>query len=167
MARRDDLTGSLNRRRFSEMLRREFLGAERSGRPLTVALLDLDDFKAINDRHGHAAGDAVLRAVAEVIQAALRGTDLAARWGGEEFSIALPGADIAQAVTVTQRVRAAIGALRVATDTGESVGCTASIGIAERGSPNETLDELFNRADRAMYKAKHSGKNRAVVADAL
>jgi diguanylate cyclase (GGDEF)-like protein len=165
LAWNDELTGSLNRRRFAEMVRRELIGAERTGQPLTVALLDLDDFKQINDRYGHAAGDAVLRAVATATQASLRATDLSARWGGEEFAIALPGADVEQAVIVSQRVRAAISELRVSTPAGDLLSCTASIGIAERGDADETLDELFSRADRAMYRAKQSGKNRVMLAD--
>lgn len=165
LAWNDELTGSLNRRRFAEMVRREIIGAERTGNPLTVALLDLDDFKRINDRHGHAAGDALLREVAGVIRGVMRATDLSARWGGEEFCIALPGADLEQAVLVAQRVRAAVGALRVATDTGEMISCTVTIGLAERGDRDETLDELFNRADHAMYRAKQSGKNRVMLAE--
>jgi len=166
LAWNDELTGSLNRRRFGEMVRRELVGAERNDRPLTVALLDLDDFKQINDRLGHAAGDAVLRAVGAAIQSAVRATDLCARWGGEEFAIALPGADIEQAVVVSQRVRAAISELRVSVPGCERVLCTASIGVAARGDAGETLEELFNRADRAMYRAKQSGKNRVMLADA-
>ncbi len=165
LAWNDELTGSLNRRRFAEMVRREIIGAERTGKPLTVALLDLDDFKRINDRHGHAAGDAVLREVASTIRGVMRATDLSARWGGEEFCIALPGADLEGAVLVAQRVRAAIGALRVSTDAGEVISCTATIGLAERGDRDETLDALFNRADRAMYRAKQSGKNRVMLAE--
>ena len=166
LAWNDELTGLLNRRRFGEMVRRELIGAERTGHPLTAVLLDLDDFKQINDRHGHSAGDAVLRAVAAAINAAVRATDHSARWGGEEFAIALPGTDVEQAVLVSQRVRATISELRVSTETGEVLTCTASIGVAERGDTDETLDELFNRADRAMYRAKQSGKNRVMLADA-
>lgn len=165
LAWNDELTGLLNRRRFAEMVRRELIGAERTGKPLTVALLDLDDFKRINDRHGHAAGDAVLREVASTIRGVMRATDLSARWGGEEFCIALPGSDLEDAVLVAQRVRAAIGALRVATEAGEGISCTATIGLAERGDRDETLDELFSRADRAMYRAKLSGKNRVMLAE--
>lgn len=165
LAWNDELTGSLNRRRFTEMVRREIIGAERTGNTLTVAMLDLDDFKRINDRHGHGAGDALLREVAGSIRNVMRATDLSARWGGEEFCIALPGADLEQAVLVAQRVRAAISALRVATDTGERISCTATIGLAERGDSDETLDDLFNRADRAMYRAKQSGKNRVMLAE--
>jgi diguanylate cyclase (GGDEF)-like protein len=142
------------------------IGAERTGRPFTVALLDLDDFKQINDRYGHAAGDTVLRAVADGINSALRATDLSARWGGEEFAIALPGADVEQAVIVSQRVRVAIAGLRVGTEASQRLTCTASIGVAGRGDAEETLDELFSRADRAMYRAKASGKNRVMLADA-
>ena len=165
LAWNDELTGSLNRRRFSEMVRREIIGADRTGNSLTIAMLDLDDFKRINDRHGHAAGDALLREVAAAIRSVMRATDLSARWGGEEFCIALPGADVEQAVLVAQRVRGAISALRVSTHTGELISCTATIGLAERGDRDETLDALFNRADRAMYRAKQSGKNRVMLAE--
>jgi len=164
LAWNDELTGSLNRRRFAEMVGREIIGARRAGSPLTIALLDLDDFKLINDRHGHAAGDTLLREVAAAIHASVRANDLYGRWGGEEFCMALPATDLEQAMPVAQRVRAAIGALRVPDHAGGWISCTATIGLAEHGEADESLDELFNRADRAMYRAKQSGKNRVMVA---
>jgi diguanylate cyclase (GGDEF)-like protein len=165
LAWKDELTGLLNRRRFVEMVRREMIGAERTGAPLTVAMLDLDDFKHINDRHGHSAGDALLREVANAIRGAMRATDLPGRWGGEELCIALPGADLEQAMLVAQRVRAAIAALRVSAPDGEQLSCTVTVGLARLADAGETLDELFNRADHAMYRAKQSGKNRVMLAE--
>jgi diguanylate cyclase (GGDEF)-like protein len=166
LAWNDDLTGLLNRRRFGELVQRELTGAVRTGQPLAVLLLDLDDFKQINDRHGHSAGDAMLRAVATAITACLRATDLSGRWGGEEFAVALPHANLEQAVVVSQRVREQISKLRVHTDAAKLLSCTASIGVAAYRGIDEPLESLLNRADRAMYRAKQSGKNRVMMEDA-
>ncbi len=163
LAFHDALTGLLNRRRFTEAAQDAIAAARAAQRPLSAVLLDLDDFKLVNDRHGHAGGDLLLRAVARAVADCLRDGDLVARWGGEEFALLLPGADAEGAALVMQRVRAAVAALRVAGEDGE-FGCTASIGIATLGAGG--FDDLFVRADRAMYRAKGGGKNRVMLAEA-
>lgn len=155
LAWNDPLTGLLNRRRFVELAEREIELAQRSGARVSVALIDLDDFKAVNDHHGHAAGDAVLCAVAAATRGALRGTDLCGRWGGEEFAVLLPASPGVDAALVVERVQAALRAVQVPQAPG--VTCSASIGIAER-QPGEPFDSLVQRADRAMYRAKQDGK---------
>lgn len=166
LAWNDVLTGLLNRRRFGEVVQRELTGTVRTGQPLAVLLLDLDNFKQINDRHGHAAGDAMLRAVATAILACVRATDHAGRWGGEEFAIALPAANLEQAVVASQRIRKHISDIRVAAAAGKPLGCTASIGVAAYKGAGESMESLLNRADQAMYRAKQSGKNRVMLDEA-
>jgi diguanylate cyclase (GGDEF)-like protein len=164
LAYRDPLTGLLNRRRFAELAQRELDLARRSGVPLSVALLDIDDFKRVNDEHGHAVGDAALQAVARAFSEALRSTDLAARWGGEEFALVLPATDQAHAAEVLQRALAAIRRLHVSGAGGQVVCCTASAGVAQSAERSASLDDILSRADVAMYRAKMAGKDR-VVAD--
>ncbi len=163
LAWNDALTGLMNRRRFTEVVEAAIGAARGDGRPLSAVLLDLDDFKRINDRHGHAGGDALLRAVAQAVADCVREGDCVARWGGEEFAVLLPGADADVAAMVMQRVRAGVAALRLSVD-GVEVGCTASIGVATLHDGG--FDELFVRADRAMYRAKRCGKNRVMLAEA-
>ena len=155
----DDLTGLSNRRRLCELAQRELDMAQRTGEPLVAALLDLDDFKRVNDRHGHAAGDRLLRATAQRIQAALRSTDLAARWGGEEFAVVLPRTRREDGVKVVERILAELRGLKL----GEyevPIGCTASIGVAMSAGGAERFERLIDRADQAMYRAKLAGKDR-------
>lgn len=162
MAWHDALTGLLNRRRLIELGERELALMRRSGQPLSAALIDVDDFKRINDQHGHAGGDAVLQAVGSAVSAQLRGTDIVARWGGEEFALILPGADAAEAGRTAERVRAAVASLAVAVEPGVTLRCTISIGVSQaRG--DDRFDPWIDRADRAMYIAKAAGKNRVQV----
>jgi diguanylate cyclase (GGDEF)-like protein len=165
LAWQDDLTGLYNRRRFCELAQRELVLARRHGRTLVAVLLDLDDFKLINDRHGHAFGDRLLAAAARSIGQALRGTDLAARWGGEEFALLLPDGGSGDGSEVVERVLQAMRSLRVEAADGSSFGCTASIGIAALDAQTECFELLIERADRAMYRAKRAGKNRVARAD--
>ncbi len=157
-SRRDPLTGLPNRRAFDEDLAREASRAARTGAPLAVVVLDLDRFKAVNDAHGHAAGDAVLRAVASRASAAIRAGDLLARLGGEEFGILLPEADLARAVDVAERIRITLAALPVET-AGAALAVTASLGCAAL-APGEAPDALVARADSRLYEAKGAGRNR-------
>lgn len=159
----DPLTDVVNRRRFVDLLEAAIATARGDGRPLSAVLLDLDDFKRVNDLYGHAAGDALLRAVAQALVGCVRDDDIVARRGGEEFAILLPNADAEGAVQVMQRVRAAVAAVRLV-DHGAELGCTASIGVATLG--RDGFDALLMRADRAMYRAKREGKNRVMLADA-
>ncbi len=152
MAMTDDLTGLPNRRAWDQELRRELARARRGGSPLTVAMVDLDYFKAYNDRLGHQAGDRLLREAAEVWQDALRETDMLARYGGEEFAVALPNCDQEAAAGLIER-------LREETPWGES--CSAGLATWDR---LESADQLVGRADLALYAAKQAGRNRAVSA---
>ncbi|QTN25348.1 GGDEF domain-containing protein [Rhizobacter sp. AJA081-3] len=155
----DDLTGLSNRRRLCELAQRELDMAQRTGEPLVAALLDLDDFKRVNDRHGHAAGDRLLRATAQRIQAALRSTDLAARWGGEEFAVVLPRTRREDGVKVVERILGELRGLQLG-ESEDPFGCTASIGVAMSAGGSERFERLIDRADQAMYRAKLAGKDR-------
>jgi diguanylate cyclase (GGDEF)-like protein len=157
-SRRDALTGLPNRRAFEEDLAREASRAARAGTPLAVVVLDVDRFKAVNDTHGHAAGDAVLRAVAARAAGAIRAGDLLARIGGEEFGILLPAADLARAVDAAERIRTTLAALPVEA-AGIALAITASLGCAALAR-GETPEALVARADARLYEAKGAGRNR-------
>ena len=155
-AETDALTGVANRRKIVTMLDEAIATAGVSGRPLSVAMIDLDHFKAINDRHGHLVGDEVLVRVARVAEGSLRGADTVGRMGGEEFVILLPSADGDQAMAVAERVRAAIAAS--ASPDQPALVVTASVGVATL-VPGESPAALLHRADVALYAAKGSGRN--------
>ncbi len=159
LASTDALTGLLNRRAFAAWIALEGPRVERYGHELSIALLDVDHFKSVNDRFGHAAGDQVLVEVAAAAKDALRTADVVARWGGEEIVVALPSTGAGGAATACERVRAAIEGRTIVTDAGVRVPVTASIGVATRQA-GESVDELVNRADAAMYRAKAGGRNR-------
>ncbi|WP_182915683.1 GGDEF domain-containing protein [Massilia cavernae] len=156
----DPLTGILNRRGFGEFFGRKQIHARQGDWPLAILALDLDHFKAVNDRYGHAMGDRVLQHVATLVQQALRERDRVARFGGEEFVALLPGTSAKDAIPVALRIQAA---LRDAVS--ELPSCTLSIGIASQSSELEDLDSLLARADAALYRAKAEGRNRIVLAD--
>ena len=155
----DELTGIANRRQCEDALPAEIARAERFGTPLTLVVADLDDFKAINDRHGHAVGDDVLREFASVLKATVRETDLAGRWGGEEFLLLLPGADAAGGAQLADRIRSALAERSFLGRDGEVARVTCSFGVAQL-RPADDGRELFAAADRALYRAKRKGKNR-------
>lgn len=162
----DPLTRLANRRRFDEALRAEVERAVRLGQPLGLVLLDLDDFKLVNDEYGHQQGDTVLREVAHAVRRACRDIDIPARYGGEELAIILPGADLDGAFELAERVRRGVEALRVPRFDGDGViGVTASLGVA--AVPETAADgaSLLAGADAALYRAKREGKNRAERAD--
>lgn len=152
LARSDSLTGLPNRRTLDFELERLQGGADKAGTPLTIAMMDIDHFKAVNDEFGHPAGDAALVACADAWQAAMAPPSVLARYGGEEFAILLPGLGLALALPVLDRIRKATPG-----------GHTVSIGFAER-RPGETGFETMSRADRALYRAKDRGRNR-IIAD--
>jgi len=158
-ARTDALTGLLNRRGFHERASVELARARREATPIAVATIDIDYFKRINDEWGHETGDRVLAHIGRLLSSACREIDVAARLGGEEFAVLLPGADSSGAYAFTERIR-----LELAT-TGESELPTTRIsaGVAASNSPG-TVDELLQRADSALYDAKRSGRDRTVVA---
>jgi diguanylate cyclase (GGDEF)-like protein len=157
----DELTRLANRRRFMEVLHRELRRVERFGGSLAVVLADLDDFKRVNDRFGHQAGDDVLVLFAEVMRAELRDIDLAARIGGEEFAILLPETDLDGAVSLAERIRGSLGERRLRIAQGRPLRVTASFGVAaQRGGEDADLLVL---SDAALYRAKRRGKNRVVA----
>lgn len=158
----DPLTQLSNRRSVLESLRREVAAAERSGRPLALAMGDVDHFKDINDRHGHHTGDNVLQAVAKVLRGGVRQMDLVARWGGEEFLVLLPGSDLTESVVVAERLRAQVAAL-VSTSPKGPVPVTMTFGLALM-KPGESGEQLIARADQALYEGKQAGRNRVIVA---
>jgi diguanylate cyclase (GGDEF)-like protein len=153
----DGLTGLANRRAASDALLAEVARAERLETPLSVVLADLDEFKEVNDVHGHAVGDEVLRVVAEVLRETLRESDVAGRWGGEEFLLLLPGADEQGAAQLAERVRVALAARSIPSVRGLRV--TASFGVAEYAGETNP-EQLLEAADGALYRAKRAGKDR-------
>lgn len=156
---RDPLTGLANRRFLNENARHLIAGARRSGKQMAVLAVDLDEFKAVNDRHGHAAGDAVLLAAAERMQQLLRESDVIARFGGDEFVIVLGQVDDAEAAReVAGRVVNSL-CQPIPLAAGGSARIGASVGIAMCCADGETLDELLQKADAALYAAKRDGKN--------
>ncbi|MGG5240091.1 sensor domain-containing diguanylate cyclase [Pseudomonas lurida] len=167
LAATDALTGLANRRILDERLRLEWDRAQRSTEPLTVLMIDVDHFKAFNDRHGHHGGDAALRTVAQVIGANIRRpADLAARYGGEEFAVVLPMTDAKGARVIAEHIRSSIEHLpRVA---GDKQPITVSIGMSTWEKRSRlSLETLLLSADRALYEAKHTGRNRIVDAATL
>jgi two-component system cell cycle response regulator len=158
----DSLTGLMNRRAFASIMRGELARCTRHGYPLSFVLLDLDHFKQINDGRGHGAGDRVLAAMGDVLRSHLRRSDMAARWGGEEFVVAYTSTDLAGARVATERLLKFVEHHVIADDAGERIRVTASIGLAA-WHPNESLESLVDRADHAMYASKTSGRNRLTV----
>lgn len=165
----DALTAVGNRRYFDQRLQEEMARAQRATSPLSCLFIDIDHFKSINDRHGHAAGDAVLQTIAQRIRSELRGADIVARIGGEEFAVLLPQADIDRAVEVAERIRQYIAGMPVASGSSAvALSVSVSIGVATM----QTIDRdqraaaqhLLRCADTALYQAKQSGRNRIASA---
>jgi diguanylate cyclase (GGDEF)-like protein len=161
---RDSLTGAYNHRHFQEVLQREMGRAERLGRPLTVLMLDIDDFKTINDRFGHPVGDAVLQGIVAEIRSEVRGDmDLLARYGGDEFAVVLPETPVGEAILVAERVRRRIDErLFRMPDSRELLRTTVSIGLATYPEDAQEKKDLVEKADAALYRAKRGGKNAVV-----
>jgi diguanylate cyclase (GGDEF)-like protein len=153
LAGTDELTGLANRRAWKELLTRELNLASRSGKPLSVVLIDLDFFKDYNDKHGHLAGDRLLLGTTSAWHRVLRETDVLARWGGDEFSLLLPACNARQALDVIERLRAAFPELQF------------SAGVAE-WQAGDTAQELLTAADEALYKAKNGERNSSAIAPA-
>jgi diguanylate cyclase (GGDEF)-like protein len=157
----DELTGLPNRRLFMRSLAAEFARAKRTGGVFSVVLLDLDDFKRVNDRFGHDAGDRALREFADVLRSAMRETDVAARLGGEEFGCLLPSSDAAGAYGLAERIRSDLARRVITLPDGREVSITASLGVADYPAA-KTSEALLRAADLALYRAKADGKNRVV-----
>jgi diguanylate cyclase (GGDEF)-like protein len=164
LATTDMLTGLLNRRSMVEQLESALLRAERSGRPLSVALIDIDHFKRVNDVHGHRCGDEVLRGFAALAQADLRQVDKLARWGGEEFLLLMPHVEQGQAWVALDRLRQGMAMHPMGAQ--GSLSVTISAGVAQ-WHPGESMAVWLERADKAMYAAKQQGRNRCLVADSV
>ena len=159
----DPLTGLANRRHFIEAANGEIERALRHAQPLTLLMLDIDRFKAVNDTWGHAIGDLAIQKVAEACLATVRVIDTVARLGGEEFALLLPDTDVAAGAQAAERLRAAIAEIRVPVGS-LAVGLTASLGIAEFTQADPTLNRLLKRADEALYLAKQLGRDRCELA---
>ena len=167
LATHDDLTGLLNRRAMLDRMQLEQRRSLRSGSPLLIAQLDIDHFKAVNDTHGHAAGDLVLQSFADTVRRNVRDTDVLARWGGEEFVLLLCDTPAADAVALMERLRQAVQAMQVPVPQGGGpITVTVSIGLA-RHTPADPLAGTLERADQALYAAKAGGRNRVVPAPCL
>lgn len=159
----DPLTGLRNRRAFEVQANSEIARAGRSLQPLSVALLDIDHFKQVNDNLGHAAGDMVLRTVGELCGRRFRSEDGVGRIGGEEFAVVLPGASLEQAGAVMQRFLDTLGSTVVEVET-RRITVTATVGVVQLSPELPTLESLLSRADAALYAGKHGGRNRVMLA---
>jgi diguanylate cyclase (GGDEF)-like protein len=162
----DALTGTFNRRSMDQWLLRAFLDAYRQKRPLSLLFIDIDHFKSVNDRLGHAGGDQCLREVAAALRGALEPTDMLGRYGGEEFVVLLPGRSGAEAREMAERLRAAVEHREFHHDN-HAERLTVSIGVATRLDREETPTEAVKRADQALYAAKRGGRNCVHVAPAV
>jgi diguanylate cyclase len=163
VAHEDFLTGALNRRGMDEALGKEFERSDRHGTPISLAMIDIDHFKKINDTLGHATGDEALAHLAKIVKGVLRSTDILARYGGEEFVVILPGTKQADAVSVVTGVQRDL-TKNFFLHNNERVLITFSAGVAERMA-GEAVDAVLPRADAALYVAKQTGRNRVVGAD--
>jgi diguanylate cyclase (GGDEF)-like protein len=161
-ARIDAKTGLLNADAWQREATEE-LARARAQTPLAVAMADIDHFKAVNDTHGHLAGDAVLAAISAAIRDLLRDCDLCGRFGGEEFALLLPRTTATQALEITERIRQGISQLAIPWDGGVAIRVTISIGVAVPSQARRTLDDLLAAADHALYQAKRSGRDRVLI----
>jgi diguanylate cyclase (GGDEF)-like protein len=164
-ARIDALTGLINRRHFYEQAELELARAKRHGEPLSLLMLDVDHFKAVNDNHGHHTGDVTLQKLSEVCTQTFREIDLVGRLGGEEFAVLLPQTHGAQALEVAERLRLAAADAAVPLEQGGALHFTVSIGVASFAATDDSIETLLRRADQAMYQAKNSGRNRVCAAE--
>ena len=154
----DGLTGLANRRQADEALAAELTRAERLGGPVALILADVDDFKTVNDKYGHPTGDIVLRDLAQTLWETVREIDIAARWGGEEFAVILPGTDLEGAAQVAERIRVTLAERMIVSADGVPLNVTASFGVAAATAPS-TPEQLVDAADGALYRAKRAGKD--------
>ena len=158
MARHDPLTNLLNRRGFDELVVRVFSNAQRHKQALAAIVMDIDNFKVINDKYGHDVGDLVIKKVAETTQEVMRMGDITARWGGEEFVLLLPETNAIQAMQLADRIRMEVAQLKIKVLAGNGA-ITVSMGVAEKKGDDRSIDELIKKADSLMYQAKEAGRN--------
>jgi diguanylate cyclase (GGDEF)-like protein len=163
LADTDALTGLPNRRRTAELVQRLIERAARDGTAVTIAIIDIDHFKSINDRFGHATGDRVLGEFARIARESLRESDLIGRWGGEEFLAAMPDTELDVASKVMERVRTKLTAMPDHTDS-PGLCIRASVGLATSGEGSNALDHIVAQADIALYQAKHAGRDTLRIA---
>lgn len=164
-SQRDGLTGAFNRSYFDETIQREFIFSTQHNLPLTIALIDLDHFKNVNDMHGHLVGDAVLIAAVRAMFGQIRQNDILSRFGGEEFALILPGSTLASAAKLLMRIKNSVAEVRYKLDNQRFVTVTVSIGVAANMDGEmrfERLEELIKAADCALYAAKNAGRNAIV-----
>lgn len=161
----DPLTGALNRRAWMKHASRELARCERRNQPVALVAIDLDNFKRVNDTHGHGGGDVALCAFVELVKEHLRPEDMVARLGGEEFVVMLPGLDILDGVRMAEDLRHSLEQMRVHYD-GRMIQTTASSGVTEM-HPQDSLEEMLKRADASLYRAKAEGRNRVVTDEPL
>lgn len=164
LATTDSLTGAFNRRHFLELSEQEYQRVRRYPTPLAAVMLDADHFKVINDSYGHDVGDEVLKALARTVKAELRTSEIFGRLGGEEFAIALPATPAGGALVVAERLREAVGAIKIPRE--EGLEFTVSMGVAELQEGDDSFAALLSRADQALYQAKTRGRNQVVLAEA-
>lgn len=163
LATTDPLTNAKNRRSFLRLFEQELARSKRYNNRIALMLLDIDDFKHINDTYGHDIGDKVLKVLVEESHDILRGSDIFGRWGGEEFIVMLPESDTQKALMLAERLREAISQIDVLTDYGSHIKITVSIGMTIVENKDDLLDDIIKRADKALYHAKKQGRNRIIV----
>ena len=163
---RDPLTGLWNRRRMFEMLEREILRSRRFGHEVSFLILDIDNFKAINDELGHPQGDEVLRAISEIVLRTTRTIDVGARYGGDELALVLLETDAEGAMILAERLRERIHDAEIPTRSGDPMSVTVSVGAATSTDEIDEMNELIDAADQALLEAKRSGKDRVRAAGA-
>jgi diguanylate cyclase (GGDEF)-like protein len=164
LATLDVLTGVFNRRVLLERLELELRRCRRYGSRLCVLLLDLDHFKRINDTYGHLAGDAVLVSLGRILRTRVRGTDMAGRYGGEEFCVLLPETDLEAGRELAERLRQCVAAETFTAGGGTTFRVTCSLGVSRFENPNQKVSDLLQAADEALYRAKQQGRDRVCVA---
>ena len=160
MARTDGLTGLLNHRTFMEKLAEKYRELERTPRPFSILLMDIDKFKLVNDKYGHPVGDVAIKAVAQVLRDTARGTDFVARHGGEEFAVGMVETDIRGAEQMAERVRSIMEKTVITRVHDGELRCTLSIGVVSFPEDTNKMADLVTLADEALYHAKRSGRNR-------
>jgi len=166
MATTDAVTGLYNRHYMTSHLETQLRSARQNQKPLSLAMLDIDHFKEVNDNYGHAAGDEILQEFAQRITRNVRGVDVVARFGGEEFIVIMPDTDVGDAQIIAERLLSTIGEQPFHLDDGTEVEITTSLGLATSNAQTADASDLLGQADAALYRAKHEGRNRVVVNDA-
>ncbi|MDX1465065.1 MAG: sensor domain-containing diguanylate cyclase [Halomonas sp.] len=159
----DALTGAMNRRAWMIQAQSECRRAARYKHPVSLIMMDIDKFKSVNDTWGHPAGDIVIAGLASLTMDMVRDSDLLGRFGGEEFALMLPATSPDQAMALAERIRSSFEALPIDIKKGSPISCTVSIGVTAIGTEDDTLEQMLERADQALYLAKNGGRNRVVL----